>query len=82
MKHMCSLFATHREAAKNAKDKNIKIVSIGIGNSNDQELTDMASDPKEDFKFYVDQFTLLNTIQEKIVRTACTRNVYNFNIKN
>ena len=55
--------------AKRIKDRGINIVSIGIGNLNEQELIEMASSANDVYK--VEDFDKIISILSSISRTAC-----------
>ncbi|CAH1791715.1 unnamed protein product [Owenia fusiformis] len=65
---------TLRQSAK-AKHENIHIFAIGVGHSIDRkELEEIASEPKEQFVFAVDNYSKLRKITAMLSRKACQVN--------
>ena len=48
------------------KADNTLVIAVGIGNVNEREIGEIASDPNEKFAFLVEDFTSLNRITESI----------------
>ncbi|XP_052796198.1 cartilage matrix protein-like isoform X2 [Mya arenaria] len=59
-------------AAKRGHDQNMTIFAIGVGRNLDlNELSNIASNPDDEFLFMVDDFSALQTITNRLARTAC-----------
>ena len=55
-----------------AKESGIKMLSIGVGfNVDNTELESIASDPSDEFFFFVNSFAVLDTIKESLATTTC-----------
>ncbi|KAK7116181.1 cartilage matrix protein-like [Littorina saxatilis] len=60
------------QEAQKARDQGIYVFAVGIGSQTDvDELMEIASDPDENFMFYVDDFGGLKNIQELLAIKAC-----------
>ncbi|KAH9488843.1 hypothetical protein Btru_058664 [Bulinus truncatus] len=59
-------------AAAEAKKKGVIMFAIGVGQDvDDKELTDISSDPDDDYKFHVDNFAALSSVKDIITNKTC-----------
>nr|XP_014341886.1 PREDICTED: collagen alpha-1(VII) chain [Latimeria chalumnae] len=54
------------------KSQDIKVFSVGIKNADKTELANVASEPSEDYSFYVNDFKLLRTLLPLVSRNVCS----------
>ena len=47
------------------------MVSVGVTGADDSELSAIATDPDDDYKFYVEEFTDLASIEEAVAARCC-----------
>ena len=63
---------TAKQAAKDAKDANIKLITIGITDDIDPyELNDIASEPKKDHMFEAETFKQLEPMLDGLLYRVC-----------
>ncbi|KAL5004049.1 hypothetical protein ScPMuIL_017505 [Solemya velum] len=59
-------------AAQEARRQGITLFAIGVGdNISEEELRNIASDPKQDHVFMVDDYRALNTIKDELAARTC-----------
>lgn len=60
------------QAAAEAKRKGVYMFAVGVGPEVDaQELSDISSDPDEDFVFSVDDYTALASVTKLLAQKTC-----------
>lgn len=59
-------------AAQKLKRQGVKLFAVGIKNADPEELKRVASQPTNDFFFFVNDFSILRTLLPLISRRVCT----------
>ncbi|XP_048190837.1 LOW QUALITY PROTEIN: collagen alpha-1(VII) chain [Perognathus longimembris pacificus] len=59
-------------AAQKLKGQGVKLFAVGIKNADQEELKQVASQPTNDFFFFVNDFSILRTLLPLISRRVCT----------
>lgn len=64
-----------KDAAEELRAQGVIIYAIGVNASNDNELNEIAGDPKR--KFFVSNFDALKTIKNDVIREICSESELN-----
>ncbi|XP_050992163.1 collagen alpha-1(XIV) chain [Labeo rohita] len=59
--------------AQRLRDAGIELFAIGVKKADENELRAIASPPEETHVYYVDDFSLMSSIMEKLNRSVCER---------
>ncbi|KAM8826189.1 collagen alpha-6(VI) chain-like isoform 1-T1 [Synchiropus picturatus] len=57
--------------SKEMRDHGVIVFSIGVGDANQKQLSDIANQPSSRFSFYIDSFHTLERLTDALLQTVC-----------